>query len=231
MRGAYRDADGRSGPEDNDVARLGGACGVRLRRGRRQAPLLLDHAKSQGPRHDLPDRLQPILVRTPPLLSEHPPALQVVLAVVVPAVYGAVTGIFLGTSRRSTSPSRRSGSWGLSARASTTVARAAALFRVSLAGLPFGACILIAHELTGNEAKAELPEPAILLLLRHHAAGHPAGCVRRHAVFARRGALPKGALTTGAGSLGMEPRPAWVWLGARDARGPGRWCLSGGAPL
>ena len=36
--------------------------------------------------------------------------------------------------------------------------------RGALAGLLFGAFILIAHELSGMDAKAHLPEPAIILV-------------------------------------------------------------------
>jgi hypothetical protein len=35
-------------------------------------------------------------MQLPPLLAERPRPVQVVLAVVVPVVYGAITGIFLG---------------------------------------------------------------------------------------------------------------------------------------
>jgi hypothetical protein len=37
-------------------------------------------------------------MQLPPLLAERPRPVQVVLAVVVPVVYGAITGIFLGIS-------------------------------------------------------------------------------------------------------------------------------------
>jgi hypothetical protein len=37
-------------------------------------------------------------MQLPPLLSERPRPVQVVLAVVVPVVYGAITGIFFGIS-------------------------------------------------------------------------------------------------------------------------------------
>ena len=36
--------------------------------------------------------------RLPPLMSEHPLGVQILLVVIVPAVYGAITGYFLGTS-------------------------------------------------------------------------------------------------------------------------------------
>jgi hypothetical protein len=65
-------------------------------------------------------------VRTPPLFSEHPPALQVVLAVVVPAVYGAITGLFLGTSEAIYLTLTLIGVLGVAGAGSTTAAHAAA---------------------------------------------------------------------------------------------------------
>lgn len=104
-------------------------------------------------------------MKAAPLLEEHPPALQVVLAGVVPAIYGAVTGYFLGVSE---------GTYlvlsviavlgGVGAGFDHLGARAGAK-RGVLAGTIFGAFVLIAHEIHGATAEAHLPEPAILLVV------------------------------------------------------------------
>jgi hypothetical protein len=103
--------------------------------------------------------------RLPPLLAEHPWPVRFLLAVVVPAGFGAITGYVLGVSEPVY--------WVLSAIGvlggvgggfDHLGARAGAL-RGLLAGSLFGGFILIAHELTGEPAKAHLPEPAILLVV------------------------------------------------------------------
>jgi hypothetical protein len=101
--------------------------------------------------------------RLPPLLSEHSRPLQVVLAVVVPALYGALTGVFLGVSEPVYLVLSLIGILGgVGAGFDHVGARAGAL-RGVVAGSVFGAFILIAHEIHGEEAKAHLPDPAILL--------------------------------------------------------------------
>jgi hypothetical protein len=103
--------------------------------------------------------------KLPPLLVEHQRPVQVLLAVVVPAAYGALTGIMLGVSEPVY--------WVLSALGvlggvgggfDHLGARAGAL-RGLLAGSLFGAFILVAHELSGKEATAHLPEPPVLLVV------------------------------------------------------------------
>lgn len=71
---------------------------------------------------------------------------------------------------------------------------AAGARRGVVAGLIFGGSILIAHEIHGAEAKADLPEPAILLVLITTGLG---------AAFAALG----GRLRQGAEAR-AEPRPA-----------------------
>jgi hypothetical protein len=104
-------------------------------------------------------------VRLPPLLSEHPPAVRFVLAVVVPAVYGAITGVFLGVSEPVYLVLSVLGVVGGVGAGFDHLGARAGVGRGVVAGSVFGAFILIAHELTGEEAEAHLPEPAILLVL------------------------------------------------------------------
>ena len=102
--------------------------------------------------------------KLPPLLSEHSRKVQVVLSVVVPALFGALTGVFLGVSEPVYLVLSLLGILGgVGAGFDHLGARAGAL-RGVLAGSVFGASILIAHEIHGEEAKAHLPEPAILLV-------------------------------------------------------------------
>lgn len=103
-------------------------------------------------------------MRLPPLLSEHPRPLQFVLAVVVPAVYGALTGFFLGISEPVYLVLSLIGVLGGIGAGLDHLGAAAGARRGIVAGSVFGGFILIAHELHGEEAKAELPEPAIVLV-------------------------------------------------------------------
>jgi hypothetical protein len=102
--------------------------------------------------------------RLPPLLSERSRPVQVVLAVVVPALFGALTGVFLGVSEPVYLVLSLIGILGgVGAGFDHMGARAGAL-RGVVAGSVFGAFILIAHEVHGGEAEAHLPEPAIVLV-------------------------------------------------------------------
>src|SRR5688572_15373745 len=101
----------------------------------------------------------------PPLLNEHPRSLQVFLAIILPAAFGAVTGYFLGVSEGTYLVLSIIGILGgIGAGFDHLGAREGAM-RGVLAGLIFGSSILIAHEIHGAEAEAHLPEPAILLVV------------------------------------------------------------------
>ena len=104
-------------------------------------------------------------MQLPPLMSEHPRGLQVVLVGVVPAIYGAITGYFLGVSEPVYLVLSILGILGGFAAGFDHLGAAAGARRGIVAGLVFGAFILIAHELHGADAKAQLPEPAILLVV------------------------------------------------------------------
>lgn len=104
-------------------------------------------------------------MRLPPLLSSHPPGLQLVLGVAVPAVFGLVTGIVLGISEAVylvLSVLGIAGGYfaGLEHR---TVAEG--FLRGVNGGLLFGVFILVGHEFSGSEPKAHLPDPEILLVV------------------------------------------------------------------
>jgi hypothetical protein len=104
-------------------------------------------------------------VQVPPLLSERPPALRFVLAIALPITFGAICGLLLGWSEPAyliLSVLAIAGGFG--AGIEHPDASEGAL-RGVLGGTLFGGSILVTHQLTGAEAKAELPDPAILLLI------------------------------------------------------------------
>jgi hypothetical protein len=98
-------------------------------------------------------------------MSEHPPAVRVVLVGVVPAVYGAITGLTLGWSEPVYLVLSILGVLGGLGAGFDHLGAAAGAKRGLVAGSVFGASILTAHELSGQEAEAHLPEPAILLVV------------------------------------------------------------------
>lgn len=91
--------------------------------------------------------------------------MQFVLAVVIPALYGAITGYILGVSETTYLVLSLIGVVGGVGAGIDHLGPAAGAKRGGLAGSIFGGAILIAHEIHGAEAKAQLPEPAILLVL------------------------------------------------------------------
>jgi hypothetical protein len=103
-------------------------------------------------------------VRLPPLLREHPRWLQILLALVLPAAYGAVTGYFLGVSEGTYLVLSIIGILGGIGAGFDHMGAAAGLRRGVVAGLIFGSSILIAHQIHGADAKADLPDPHILLV-------------------------------------------------------------------
>ncbi|HSJ16981.1 MAG TPA: hypothetical protein VK920_02675 [Solirubrobacterales bacterium] len=104
-------------------------------------------------------------MRLPPLLSERPRPVQVLLAVVLPAVYGAVTGIFLGISEAVYLVLAIAGLLGAVGAGIEHRGPGAGALRGVLAGAVFGGAILLAHEIAGVEPERELPDPPILLLV------------------------------------------------------------------
>jgi hypothetical protein len=104
-------------------------------------------------------------VKLPPLLREQPRSVQVLLAVVIPAVYGAVTGYFLGVSEPVYLVLGILGVLGAVGAGFDHFGARAGAWRGVIAGSVFGASILIAHEIHGADAKAHIPEPPIVLVV------------------------------------------------------------------
>jgi hypothetical protein len=100
----------------------------------------------------------------PPLLSERSRGEQVLLAAIVPALFGAITGFFLGVSGSAyTALSVFAAIGGVLAGFDHRGAAAGGK-RGVISGSIFGAAVLIAHEVHGAEAEVHLPEPAIVLV-------------------------------------------------------------------
>jgi hypothetical protein len=104
-------------------------------------------------------------VRLPPLLEEHPRWLQFVLAVALPIAYGALTGYFLGVSKATYLVLSILGVLGGIGAGFDHMGPRAGLRRGIVAGLLFGSSILIAHKIHGADAKADLPNPEIMLVV------------------------------------------------------------------
>lgn len=104
-------------------------------------------------------------MRQPDLLESHPPRLQLILALVVPAAFGAIAGILLGVSEIVyIVVSVLAIGGGYFAGKEHVGAREGAM-RGFTGGILFGTFILAAHAMTGLERKAHLPEPEILLVV------------------------------------------------------------------
>ena len=104
-------------------------------------------------------------MRLPPTLLSHPPGTQLVLAIVVPAVFGVICGILVGVNETAylvLSLLAIGGGYfaGLEHRGAAEGA-----IRGLNGGLLFGVFILFAHEFANTEPKAELPDPKILLVV------------------------------------------------------------------
>jgi hypothetical protein len=103
-------------------------------------------------------------MKLPPLLKEHPRSVQFLLAVALPVAFGAITGYFLGISEVTYLVLSILGVLGGIGAGFDHLGASIGLRRGTVAGLLFGASILIAHEIHGAEAEAHLPDPAIVLV-------------------------------------------------------------------
>jgi hypothetical protein len=104
-------------------------------------------------------------MRQPDLLESHPPQLQLILALVVPAVFGAIAGILLGISEIAYLVFSILAIAGGYMAGKEHIGASEGATRGFTGGILFGTFILAGHALTGMERKAHLPEPEILLVV------------------------------------------------------------------
>ena len=104
-------------------------------------------------------------MRQPDLLESHPPQLQMILALVVPSVFGIVTGILLGVSEMAYLILSLLGIAGGYLAGKEHIGASEGALRGFTGGILFGTFILAAHAATGLERQAHLPEPEILLVV------------------------------------------------------------------
>jgi hypothetical protein len=100
----------------------------------------------------------------PPLLVERPPALQFVLVVLVPTIFGIVTGLVLGISEAGYLILSLLGIGGGYFAGLEHNGAAEGALRGLAGGLLFGTFILVGKEVSGAEPKAHLPDPELLLV-------------------------------------------------------------------
>ena len=116
--------------------------------------------------------------KLPPLLSSRPVPARIVVAGVVPALFGAICGWLLGVNEVAYTvlavPVAILG--GAVAGFEHTEPRHAAV-RGFIGGALFGGFILIVHELTGKAAKAHLPDPPVVLAVVTALAGSGLGAI------------------------------------------------------
>jgi hypothetical protein len=104
-------------------------------------------------------------MRQPDLLESHSPETQLLLALVVPSVFGIVTGIFLGISEIIYLLLSILGIAGGYMAGKEHIGASEGALRGFTGGILFGTFILAAHAVTGLDRQAHLPEPEILLVV------------------------------------------------------------------
>lgn len=100
----------------------------------------------------------------PTLLRERPVPLQVVLAIVIPAAYGALCGWILGVNEIAYVVLSLLALIGIYVAGQEHRGAGEAALRGAVAGLFFGGALLLVHEATGKEPKAQVPDPKIIIL-------------------------------------------------------------------
>src|SRR5687768_15398470 len=104
-------------------------------------------------------------MRQPDLLESHPPQLQLILALVVPSVFGVITGVVLGLSEIGYLILSLLGIAGGYLAGKEHIGASEGALRGFTGGILFGTFILAGHAVTGLEQKAHLPHPEILLVV------------------------------------------------------------------
>ena len=100
-----------------------------------------------------------------PLLVDRPPALQLVLAVAVPAIFGIFCGVMLQTSEPIYLVASILAILGGIGAGFDHQGAGEGTVRGIVGGLIFGTMILVVHAIDGGEPKADLPDPPIILAI------------------------------------------------------------------
>jgi hypothetical protein len=127
----------------------------------------------------------------PELFSQRSAGAQVVTGVVVPVVFGLVTGVMLGVSEAGYLVLSLLGIAGGFLAGLEHRSAEEGLLRGVTGGLLFGTFILFGHAFLGGEAKADLPHPEILLVLITTVAGGLLGALGGWRRGRRRPAQPQ----------------------------------------
>jgi hypothetical protein len=102
-------------------------------------------------------------VEAPPLLVTRSPAVQVVLVIVIPAIFGAICGVLLGESKGAYTALTLLAVLGGVAAGYDHVGADEGALRGIAGGMLFGTFILFGHAVAGTHAKAKIPEPHVVL--------------------------------------------------------------------
>jgi hypothetical protein len=101
----------------------------------------------------------------PVYLLDRPLAARLVLVVVIPGVFGLITGFVLGHSKLVYIALQIVAAIGGYVAGFEHRSGREAAIRGFIAGALYGGGILLMHELTGDRAKVKLPEPAVILMV------------------------------------------------------------------
>jgi hypothetical protein len=99
------------------------------------------------------------------LLRERGHGAEMALVVVVPVVYGAITGVLLGESEAAYTILALLGILGGFVAGLEHEGALEGFYRGLLGGLLFGTAILVANGIADKAPKAELPDPEVLLIV------------------------------------------------------------------
>jgi len=102
-------------------------------------------------------------MRHQPLLLDRPFPAQFVLAIVLPVAFGVLTGFILGVDETSYLVLSLLGVAGGIGAGYDHLGADQGFVRGVMGGLLFGVSILVAHSLFGQEAKAKIPHPHVVL--------------------------------------------------------------------
>ena len=104
-------------------------------------------------------------MKLPPLLRSRSQEAQILLIIVVPAVFGFLTGVALGASEGVYLVMNLFAVIGGYLAGFDHDELGEVSIRGAAAGTVFGTFIILAHEITGAKEKAELPDPEVVLVV------------------------------------------------------------------